>query len=753
MKLALHIIAKGQVEEVKNIIKLYGQYFDEICIAPDERIEEFLSIGDEKVKIFPYKWQDNFSHKRNFLVEKIQSEYYFRLDTDDLIKNPESIRILFDKAVKFDIDVILLNYIYSKDIDGNCIASHWRETIIKKSDRCKWNKTIHENILFNEGIESKVVKDSSIDIIHNIDESHSVESWQRNFSYLIKEFNQDKENTDPRTLAYIGRMLMGMGKWKECIPFLQLLIEKSGWDDDKYYAFINLAQCFNMLNNYEQAIACCNEAMAINTDFPDSYLQLCEIYIAKGDHKKAIHWGKIGISKKIPETLFVIDPSVYKHRAAMNLAIAYLGIGDIDTAKSCYDTAYKLAPHDDFVSKHKGLFDEAKENTDYLNHFREIVNFVLKKDDKKIIKLVESIPSCMMKDERIHALRNNYLPSKQWAENEIVIFCGMAWEEWAPVSIVNGIGGSEEAVIYLSKELTKLGWKVTVFNDCGELNGVYNSVEYKPYFEFNPNDKYNIIISWRNNIFNSLIKAKKKFVWLHDVPLNGQYDNYTDYDKIIVLSQFHKSLLSKNIPEERVFVSRNGINLDDFNDKNIIQDGYRMIYTSSYDRGLEHLLRMWPDIIKEVPKANLVICYGWNTYDKMVLEGRRDPKFKEYMVNLMNQPGIKELGRIGHRKLVQQLKEARFFVYPSHFEEISCISAMKAQAAGCIPVCTNYAALKETVKDGVIVDGKCGDNNTNEKFKQALIFALKNPKQVNIDKEQFGWDKVAEEWDKELFKI
>ena len=39
------------------------------------------------------------------------------------------------------------------------------------------------------------------------------------------------------------------------------------------------------------------------------------------------------------------------------------------------------------------------------------------------------------------------------------------------------------------------------------------------------------------------------------------------------------------------------------------------IYGSSYDRGLEHLLKLWPDVIKEVPNAQLRIFYGWILFD------------------------------------------------------------------------------------------------------------------------------------------
>ncbi|EHJ11445.1 hypothetical protein CWATWH0003_3817t4, partial [Crocosphaera watsonii WH 0003] len=35
-------------------------------------------------------------------------------------------------------------------------------------------------------------------------------------------------------------------------------------------------------------------------------------------------------------------------------------------------------------------------------------------------------------------------------------------EDWAYPSIKKGIGGSEEAIIYLSQELVRLGYQVTV---------------------------------------------------------------------------------------------------------------------------------------------------------------------------------------------------------------------------------------------------------------------------------------------------
>ena len=51
-----------------------------------------------------------------------------------------------------------------------------------------------------------------------------------------------------------------------------------------------------------------------------------------------------------------------------------------------------------------------------------------------------------------------------WDNNSIVIYSNFPFhvEDWSPLSVNKGIGGSEEAIIYLGQELVKLGYQVTV---------------------------------------------------------------------------------------------------------------------------------------------------------------------------------------------------------------------------------------------------------------------------------------------------
>lgn len=759
MKLALAIIAKDQVEDCIRIIDKYAKYFDEVAIAYDDRGDEFVALSDDKVKVYAYEWINDFAHKRNFLAEKISSEYYFRMDTDDDIENPERVRPIFERMVKENQDAVYFEYLYSFDEDGNCNAKHWRETIIKKRADIYWKKPVHETLYIENVDDFRGAKDNSVNIIHNIDDEHAEQSNQRNFEILVQEFQRDQENTDPRTVGYIARVLMGMGMYEKAIPFLNLFIKKSGWDDDKYFAFCQLSEAMMRVGKYGDAIAAANEALVINPEFPDAYYALGMVFFEKEDYKKAINWYLIGKQKKVPDTMIVTNPGLYTFMSDMNIAMAYLQLGKYEEGYKYFKKAKEASPNTKFILSKEVLFTEAIENNTYLKNLIWMINYCKKYDPAKVKELVEAIPQNLLKTDVAYKLRHNFLPAKKWADNEIAIFCGTAWEEWAPPSVVNGIGGSEEAVIYVSRELTKIGYNVTVYNNCGDLRGEYQGVKYCNWYEFNPNDDYNILIAWRGNIFTKDIKANKKIVWLHDVPQEGQFtpENTSLVDRVIVLSEYHKSLLPSCVPADKIFVSSNGIHMEDFH---IVgeRNPKRIIYTSSYDRGIEHLLKMWPDIRKEVPDAELHLFYGWNTYDKMIEQGYRPKEYKDHMVSLMSQEGIVEHGRVGHKQLVKEFGKSGIWAYPSHFEEISCISAMKAQACGCVPVYVNYAALKETVKDGIAVEGKAGDGDTNEEYKKALINVLNKPElqevvrdRVLSYKDSFGWDKVALQWKNELF--
>ena len=86
-------------------------------------------------------------------------------------------------------------------VNGVVNAGHWRESIIKNDENLHWNKHIHENILAKDMQSFRMHMEDSIRIIHDVEETHAVESAERNMKYLLMEYNKDGKDTDPRTIA------------------------------------------------------------------------------------------------------------------------------------------------------------------------------------------------------------------------------------------------------------------------------------------------------------------------------------------------------------------------------------------------------------------------------------------------------------------------------------------------------------------------------------------------------------------------
>ena len=124
----------------------------------------------------------------------------------------------------------------------------------------------------------KIVVDDGIKINHLIDHQHTMESAVRNIRYLLTEYNQDKEKTDPRTIAYLGRMLFSVGEFDKALPFLEKHINKSGWDEDRHTSWCQISEIMLQKEDYDTAIAAAFEAIQECPSFPDGYLKLHNIY-------------------------------------------------------------------------------------------------------------------------------------------------------------------------------------------------------------------------------------------------------------------------------------------------------------------------------------------------------------------------------------------------------------------------------------------------------------------------------------------
>lgn len=100
------------------------------------------------------------------------------------------------------------------------------------------------------------------------------------------------------------------------------------------------------------------------------------------------------------------------------------------------------------------------------------------------------------------------------------------WEHWGPSSLETGLGGSEEAVVFLARELQKLGYWVEVYGDPSPQDistldqADEDIVRWYPHYAYDVDDRgVDMFVAWRYHISLAMGQAAwKKFLWMHDLP-------------------------------------------------------------------------------------------------------------------------------------------------------------------------------------------------------------------------------------------
>lgn len=180
---------------------------------------------------------------------------------------------------------------------------------------------------------------------------------------------------------------------------------------------------------------------------------------------------------------------------------------------------------------------------------------------------------------------------------------------------------------------------------------------------------------------------------------------------------------------------------------------HKVFYGSSYDRGLQHLLKMWPKVLEAVSDAELHICYGWDIFDKVFNDNPERKMWKAKVNKLMDQKGITHHGRLGKKELQKIRLACGIWAYPTHFQEINCITALEAQYDGLVPVTMNFAALKETVFGGTKLEGDIYETEVQEEYIKSLIDWMTDQDKWKMESKkvaeavvEYSWDIISDEW-------
>ena len=609
-KVALAMIVRGNNHEPENLKRALSsaECFDKIfvtCTGNEEEtklikqsvkefknvelsFKQFQFVSDQKEvswleKFFGYKPFTKvgdsmflFDEARNFNFSQVPKEYEWIMwmDTDDVLRGGENLKAVVEKMNREKIECVYLNYLYDVEMEGdkikNVIIEHIRERLVRNNGAFKWVSPIHETLI--EQRPTSKTDNYNMDILHLAPREDREKSLLRNLNNLELAIYKT-EGKDPRHLYYYAKALFDNRTTEDDLHALTLLHlyrhgpNPSGWPEERAQSCEYEAEILRRQGKIDESIPVLMEGLVDSPQNPAMFLSLGLSYAQKKDWERALFWVKMASAVEQKKSTLVTNPKDLQGRTLEIIYNACLNLGQIDKAIAAAVKLKELYPTDQYVDNAFNFINLIRQERDITKSIIEMADYLKKTGERHKIKtLLASVPAAFEKNPYIVDLNMKNNPPKFWGKDEIALFCGPGFTNWSPKTLSNPgqnfVGGSEEAVILMSRELAKLGWKVTVYGDPGTDEGVYDGVRWLPYFKFNRQDKFNIIIVWRQLGFFDMtdIKYNKAFLWLHDIqsPLEYKKERVDRIDKVFFLSKWHRDNVPA-LPEDKVFITSNGI--------------------------------------------------------------------------------------------------------------------------------------------------------------------------------------------------
>jgi glycosyltransferase involved in cell wall biosynthesis len=237
----------------------------------------------------------------------------------------------------------------------------------------------------------------------------------------------------------------------------------------------------------------------------------------------------------------------------------------------------------------------------------------------------------------------------------------------------------------------------------------------------------------------------------------GNKERHKEYDWYVFNSHwnYEKFRYFFDIPTDRSMVIKNGI--ANFPKRKIYKKGQpiKILHHNTPWRGLNVLLRA----MQEIKTSNITL----DVYSSCEVYGedfkkQNDDQFKELYEQAEKLPNVNYIGYKPNEYILEHMTDYDLYVYPSTFEETSCVSAMEALASGVHVITNNYGALYETCSEWPVYI------NYTENYEQMALatagaiqvaanYLHEDYIQNHLENQQrfykrfYNWEKKGQEWE------
>ena len=782
--ICLNMIVRNESHIIENTLeKLYKKINFSYWVICDTGstdntpniITEFFKKKGIKGELYYDEWVD-FAHNRTLALQRAyrKTELLLVFDADDEIVGDIDIpfKVLFDE--------------YQFKFGSQLGISYTRVLMINNYKQFEFQSVIHEFILCKEGPTKSTLIDGDYYVVSGRTGSRSLDpdKYLKDALILEKAHTEALKANNPlfhRYSFYCANSYKDCGKIEEAIKWYKItLSQENQWAQEKYVSCLYIYDCYEKLNEKEKGFFYLVKAISYDPERLECMYPLLVHYCCENMHRVAYNYYlniKDFFENRYLQTdntrkLFAIQDK-YNFFVPYYMILIADKVQDFDCVIRMYEIVFtkKQKMFEDWYVKHLlynlqfFLIHVPKNNTKFIELANEYVKFIYENGVK--INNYDFLNKDVYKNAGMqlddYLITEVTLKSQKFSKNDcvssknILIYAGFSVIEWNHTYMQNNaLGGSEKAVAYLSKCFPK---DYNIYISGHVKNETIDNIQYiyiselRKLIETTP---FHTVIVSRYISFYEMYKEcsfYQSFIWAHDIsllPYGCSLDDkqiltkWNKYiNKCICLTEWHKNHFINKYPilRDKINLINNGIDINSFNitdtNKKIKN---KFIYSSRPDRGLNILLNLWPSILEKLPDATLVVSsYG-------TFPSNDEEKNLKNIIDTSN--SIKFLGKLNAEQLYSEMETSEYWLYPTHFSETSCITALEMLMSEVICLYYPVAGLVDTMdKYGIPVQS----NNIIETL-VSLTDEQKDTLRQNGKKyaEKCSWANRVKKWNKLL---
>jgi len=341
---SLALIVKNEESCLEKCLSSFQPVVDEIIVVDTGSTDRTKEIARKFTdKIYDFPWIDDFSAARNFSFDKCTCDFIWWEDADD--------RLYPEDAEKFkaldlsDKEIIICNYEYCHDENGQSILTVPRERILKRSLGLRWKEPIHEYLELNGKL-----------FISDISTHHFKKAGTSERNLKVLERIVKKPGCISRNLYYLGREYLDFGKIEEGIKYLNLFIDaKDGFWEDVYAAHYRLAEVY-MGRDEERFKTHLFKSMEIEERRAEPFYLMAQYWESKQQWLRAAQWYEFCTKVKRPKDLLAsYQPGLYTWQPYLQMTVCLNNAGLLQEAFEANEKALSYRPQDQRMISNKAI--------------------------------------------------------------------------------------------------------------------------------------------------------------------------------------------------------------------------------------------------------------------------------------------------------------------------------------------------------------------------------------------------------------